>query len=303
MLPVMLAVKICPSPRKLTTSTIPEVNVRRIRRSSRRRTSDTGAEGPPSAISRSFPRIVPGRAVPGPAPGGRGKGPQGKTYRTPPLCPAPVGGNDRAARSPRAWGDGIRRRDRRPDGPRAPPRRIRRFSSAGIGSLGSATGVRSGRALRTGSSKAEGGTSSRALSTCTSTPGRRPSWSSHVAYGVTSVRNMWGSTLQLAWRDKVLSGTMLGPTVFTTGPVMDGDPPVWNRGEGRAQHAGGATGRPGPETEGVRCDQGLRSSFSGCLCGHPLGRGRRGPPQSWDMCPMRSVSIRSFIWGRIRSST
>ncbi|MGC2035373.1 MAG: amidohydrolase family protein, partial [Thermoplasmata archaeon] len=49
----------------------------------------------------------------------------------------------------------------------------------------------------------------------------------YVAYGVTSVRNMWGSTLQLAWRDKVLSGTMLGPTIFATGPVMDGDPPVW----------------------------------------------------------------------------
>jgi imidazolonepropionase-like amidohydrolase len=49
----------------------------------------------------------------------------------------------------------------------------------------------------------------------------------YVAYGVTSVRNMWGSTLQLAWRDRILSGTMLGPTIFTTGPVMDGDPPVW----------------------------------------------------------------------------
>jgi imidazolonepropionase-like amidohydrolase len=48
-----------------------------------------------------------------------------------------------------------------------------------------------------------------------------------LAYGVTTVRNMWGSPMQLAWRKAIERGSMLGPTIFTAGPIMDGDPPIW----------------------------------------------------------------------------
>lgn len=54
-----------------------------------------------------------------------------------------------------------------------------------------------------------------------------------VANGVTSVRNMWGSTGrllqigfpdQLALREQIKQGAILGPTIYTTGPVMEGSP-------------------------------------------------------------------------------
>ena len=54
-----------------------------------------------------------------------------------------------------------------------------------------------------------------------------------VANGVTSVRNMWGHTGkmlqlrlpdQLALREQIEQGTLLGPTIYTAGPVMEGSP-------------------------------------------------------------------------------
>jgi len=48
-----------------------------------------------------------------------------------------------------------------------------------------------------------------------------------LANGVTTVRNMFGSPLQLAWRSQVASGELAGPTILTAGPIIDGDPPVW----------------------------------------------------------------------------
>lgn len=54
-----------------------------------------------------------------------------------------------------------------------------------------------------------------------------------VANGVTSVRNMWGSNSKmrlvavpnhLALREQIEQGTLLGPTIFTAGPVMEGSP-------------------------------------------------------------------------------
>ena len=48
-----------------------------------------------------------------------------------------------------------------------------------------------------------------------------------VAHGVTSVRNMWGGPDTLALRDRVLRGELLGPTIWTTGPIVDGPDPVW----------------------------------------------------------------------------
>lgn len=54
-----------------------------------------------------------------------------------------------------------------------------------------------------------------------------------VANGVTSVRNMWGNTGkalqfglpdQLALRNQIMQGVLFGPTIYTTGPVLEGSP-------------------------------------------------------------------------------
>lgn len=49
-----------------------------------------------------------------------------------------------------------------------------------------------------------------------------------LANGVTTIRNMWGSPRHLAWREKIFRGEMLGPTIYTTGPLIDGSPPIWS---------------------------------------------------------------------------
>ncbi len=48
-----------------------------------------------------------------------------------------------------------------------------------------------------------------------------------LANGVTTVRNMWGTPDILAWRQQVEEGELLGPTIYTTGPILDGDPPAF----------------------------------------------------------------------------
>jgi imidazolonepropionase-like amidohydrolase len=48
-----------------------------------------------------------------------------------------------------------------------------------------------------------------------------------VAAGVTLVRNMYGMEQHLAWRAKIARGELLGPTIVTAGPLIDGEPPVW----------------------------------------------------------------------------
>jgi imidazolonepropionase-like amidohydrolase len=49
-----------------------------------------------------------------------------------------------------------------------------------------------------------------------------------IANGVTAIRNMWGSRRQLAWRERIARGSMVGPIIYTAGPLIDGDPPIWN---------------------------------------------------------------------------
>jgi hypothetical protein len=44
--------------------------------------------------------------------------------------------------------------------------------------------------------------------------------------GVTTVRMMWGSQRGLEWRDQIARGERLGPTMFTSGPILEGHPPV-----------------------------------------------------------------------------
>jgi imidazolonepropionase-like amidohydrolase len=48
-----------------------------------------------------------------------------------------------------------------------------------------------------------------------------------LASGVTSVRNMSGSREHLEMRDRIATGALLGPTIYTTTPIIDGVPPYW----------------------------------------------------------------------------
>lgn len=49
----------------------------------------------------------------------------------------------------------------------------------------------------------------------------------YLANGVTTVRNMWGFPWTLELQHKIANSEIHGPELFTTGPIMDGDPPVW----------------------------------------------------------------------------
>src|SRR5262249_51230045 len=51
-----------------------------------------------------------------------------------------------------------------------------------------------------------------------------------LAYGVTTIRQMAGAPEILALRSQVKDGSILGPAIFTVGPLIDGDPPVWKAG-------------------------------------------------------------------------
>src|SRR6185503_18877052 len=49
----------------------------------------------------------------------------------------------------------------------------------------------------------------------------------YLLNGVTTIRDMFGSPQHLEWRAALASGKLQGPTLFTAGPIVDGDPPVW----------------------------------------------------------------------------
>ncbi|MFT3700217.1 MAG: amidohydrolase family protein [Kofleriaceae bacterium] len=48
-----------------------------------------------------------------------------------------------------------------------------------------------------------------------------------VGSGVTTVRNMAGSPRTIALREKIKAGQLLGPTIYTAGPFVDGERPRW----------------------------------------------------------------------------
>ena len=48
-----------------------------------------------------------------------------------------------------------------------------------------------------------------------------------LAAGVTTIRNMWGTSRQIAWRDQIARGAQLGPTIITAGDLIDGPSPDW----------------------------------------------------------------------------
>jgi imidazolonepropionase-like amidohydrolase len=49
-----------------------------------------------------------------------------------------------------------------------------------------------------------------------------------LANGVTFVRGMWGTPRDLQWRERIARGELLGPTLVTAGPLIDGKPPIWD---------------------------------------------------------------------------
>jgi hypothetical protein len=48
----------------------------------------------------------------------------------------------------------------------------------------------------------------------------------YVAHGVTTVLNMSGSPMHIAWRNQVRAGQLLGPAIYTATPTIDGFPPL-----------------------------------------------------------------------------
>lgn len=53
----------------------------------------------------------------------------------------------------------------------------------------------------------------------------------YLANGVTTVRNLAGSETQLAWRDEIAQGLRTGPTLLTSGPIVDGPDAYWPTSE------------------------------------------------------------------------
>jgi imidazolonepropionase-like amidohydrolase len=48
-----------------------------------------------------------------------------------------------------------------------------------------------------------------------------------VANGVTTVRNMFGAPMHLDWRARIGRRELVGPQIYTAGPIIDGKPVVW----------------------------------------------------------------------------
>jgi cytosine/adenosine deaminase-related metal-dependent hydrolase len=48
-----------------------------------------------------------------------------------------------------------------------------------------------------------------------------------IANGVTTVRNMWGGAAIDSFAREVDSGRAVGPHIYSTGPITDGNPPDW----------------------------------------------------------------------------
>jgi imidazolonepropionase-like amidohydrolase len=49
----------------------------------------------------------------------------------------------------------------------------------------------------------------------------------YMASGVTSLRVLIGSPASVILRDRIERGEVVGPSVYTAGPMLDGSPPVW----------------------------------------------------------------------------
>ena len=50
-----------------------------------------------------------------------------------------------------------------------------------------------------------------------------------LANGVTRIRNLWGTPVHLKWRKEIENGKRLGPKIHTTGPILGGKKPMWEK--------------------------------------------------------------------------
>ncbi|WP_129645843.1 amidohydrolase family protein [Peristeroidobacter agariperforans] len=48
-----------------------------------------------------------------------------------------------------------------------------------------------------------------------------------LANGVTTIRNMFGGPIHLRWKKSIVAGEFAGPNIYTAGPIIDGNPPIW----------------------------------------------------------------------------
>jgi Amidohydrolase family len=55
----------------------------------------------------------------------------------------------------------------------------------------------------------------------------RDTFTLFVANGVTGVRQMFGNSDLLRWRDQIAKGSLLGPRMVVASPIIDGPEPVW----------------------------------------------------------------------------
>jgi len=68
----------------------------------------------------------------------------------------------------------------------------------------------------------------------------RDTFTLFIANGVTSVRQMFGNSDLLRWREQIAKGSLLGPRMVVASPIIDGPEPIWpnsiavrNEDEGR----------------------------------------------------------------------
>src|SRR3954468_14655055 len=45
-----------------------------------------------------------------------------------------------------------------------------------------------------------------------------------IGHGVTTIRNLFGLPRHVLWRERTASRELLGPTIYTSGPIVDGRP-------------------------------------------------------------------------------
>ena len=48
-----------------------------------------------------------------------------------------------------------------------------------------------------------------------------------LANGVTTIRNMFGGRTHLRWKERLATGELASPSIYTAGPIIDGNPPIW----------------------------------------------------------------------------
>ena len=117
-----------------------------------------------------------------------------------------------------------------------------------------------------------------------------------AANGVTRVRNMWGMTGmklslgfpdQLVLREAIAAGELFGPAIYTTGPVMEGEPNPSDDGVDRDPDKARAS--VAAKGQRVRLDQGVRPPGARRFTRRSWKRLQQTACRSSATCPCRSA--------------